>query len=71
VYLLYPVQYPDIPKAQNLVKELFRHFAVPGNLPEGYVGVQGAIDYIAGMTDRFAMETYRQLRLPSAWLSPV
>ncbi|AIE87223.1 deoxyguanosinetriphosphate triphosphohydrolase [Fimbriimonas ginsengisoli] len=70
VYLLYPTMYPDIPKAQNMVKELFRHFVLPDNLPEGYEGVQGAIDYIAGMTDRFAIETYSRLKLPSAWRLP-
>lgn len=67
VYLLYPQKYPDIPKAQNMVKELFRHFILPGNLPEGYEGIQGAIDYVAGMTDRFAIETYTRLKLPNAW----
>ncbi|MBV6458675.1 MAG: Deoxyguanosinetriphosphate triphosphohydrolase-like protein [Fimbriimonadaceae bacterium] len=67
VYLRYPVLYPDISKAKGLVGELFLHFAEPGNLPDGFVGVQGAIDYVAGMTDRFAMATYAQLKLPSGW----
>jgi len=70
VYLLYPKIYPDIPKAKAMVKELFRHFAQDGNLPEGYEGVQGAIDYIAGMTDRFAIDTYSKLKLPSVWRLP-
>ncbi len=67
VYLLYPVKYPDIGKAQNLVKELFRYFVVPGVLPEGYEGVQGAVDYIAGMTDRFAIDMYRKIKVPTEW----
>jgi dGTPase len=67
VYLLYPLKYPDIAKARNLVKELFDHFVEEGNLPDGYVGVQGAVDYIAGMTDRFAIDTYARLKLPNAW----
>ena len=67
VYLLYPVMYPDISKAQNLIKELFRHFAEEGNLADGYVGIQGAVDYVAGMTDRFAIDTYVQIKMPSAW----
>lgn len=70
VYYRYPVIYPDVPKAQNLVKELFRHFVVHDHLPEGYEGVQGAIDYIAGMTDRFAIDTYVRLKMPSAWKLP-
>lgn len=67
VYLKYPVLFPDTIKAQALVKELFRHFLEPGNLPEGFEGGQGAIDYVSGMTDRFAIETYRALRLPAAF----
>ena len=67
VYLRYPVVFPDVEKAVNLVKELFHHFCEEGNLPEGYSGLQGAIDYVAGMTDRFAIETYENLKLPAAW----
>jgi dGTPase len=70
VYYRYPVIYPDVPKAQNLVKELFRHYVVNDHLPEDYEGVQGAIDYIAGMTDRFAIDTYVRLKMPSAWKLP-
>jgi len=67
VYLLYPKIYPDIGKAQNMIGELFDHFIQPGNLPDGYTGIQGAVDYIAGMTDRFAIDTYAKIKLPSAW----
>ncbi len=70
VYMLYPKVFPDVPKAQNMVKELFVHFLEPGALPEGYSGVQGAVDYVAGMTDRFAIDTYAKLKLPSAWRLP-
>lgn len=67
VYLQYPVRYPDIEKAQRLVGDLFRHYLLPGNLPPGFDGLQGAVDYVAGMTDRFAIATYRRLRIPSAF----
>jgi dGTPase len=67
VYLHYPRLYPDIPKAQALVRDLFHHFVQPGHLPEGYDGAQGAVDYLAGMTDRFAIETFTHLRLPSGF----
>lgn len=67
VYLRYPVVFPDVEKAVNLVKELFDHFVQVGELPEGYVGLRGAVDYVAGMTDRFAIETYESLKLPAAW----
>ena len=70
VYLLYPTVNPDIPKAQALVKNLFRYYCEPGNLPEGFDGPQGAVDYIAGMTDRFAIETYSDLTLPEGWPGP-
>jgi dGTPase len=67
VYLRYPVLYPDVPKARAVVKELFAYYLVPGNLPDGYEPARGAVDYVAGMTDRFAMDTYARLKLPSAW----
>lgn len=67
VYLQYPVIYPDIPKARSVVKELFLHFCEPGTLPDGFFGVQGAVDYVAGMTDRFAMDAFAELRLPSGF----
>jgi dGTPase len=70
VYLLYPVRYPDVEKAQNVVRELFAHFNKPGNLPPDYEGVQGSVDYLAGMTDRFAIDTYRRLKLPDSWPLP-
>lgn len=64
VYLEYPRRYPDIEKAKHIVKSLFEHYLEPGNLPEGYDGPQGALDYVAGMTDRFAIEKYRELHIP-------
>lgn len=64
VYLQYPVRYPDVRKAQAMVRELFLHFCEPGTLPDGFAGVQGAVDYVAGMTDRFAIETFSRLRIP-------
>ena len=70
VYLKYPVLYPETAKAHGLVIELFEHFCKPGNLPEGFEGDQGAIDYVAGMTDRFAIETYAAIKLPQGFRSP-
>lgn len=67
VYFEYPVRFPDIAKARRLVIELFEHYCEPGNLPEGFEGVQGAIDYVAGMTDRFAIDTYARLTLPEGF----
>ncbi len=67
VYLHYPRLYPDIPKAQGIVRELFAYYVQPGHLPEGYEGLQGAVDYLAGMTDRFAIDTYLRLKVPSTF----
>jgi dGTPase len=67
VYLQYPILYPDVGKAKQLVMSLFRHYVEPGQLPEGYEGLQGAIDYVSGMTDRFAMDDFAKLAMPSAW----
>ena len=69
VYLHYPVVYPDSRKAVSLLKELFFYYCEPGNLPSGFEGVQGAVDYVAGMTDRFAIETYADLKLPRGFRS--
>jgi dGTPase len=65
VYLEYPRRNEDIEKAEKVVRELLLHFAEPGRLPAGFTGVQGAVDYVAGMTDRFALATYRRLFLPT------
>ncbi len=65
VYLNYPAVRPDTERAQMLVKELFAHYCQTGNLPGEFEGVQGAVDYVAGMTDRFAIETFTKLRLPA------
>lgn len=67
VYLRYPVLYPDTLKAQALVGELFEHYFRGNHLPAGFEGLQGAIDYVAGMTDRFAMETYASIKLPKGF----
>ncbi|RYG37090.1 deoxyguanosinetriphosphate triphosphohydrolase [bacterium] len=67
VYDRYGEAFPDVGKSQDVVKELFRWYVQPGRLPEGYEGTQGAVDYIAGMTDRFAIEVFERLRVPSGW----
>ena len=67
VYHRYPGRFEDIAKAQGVVRELFLHYAQPGNLPQGFEGVQGAVDYVSGMTDRFAMADFLRLRMPESW----
>ena len=67
VYLRYPVLYPDVVKAEKLVIALFELFSEGDELPDGYEGMQGAVDYVAGMTDRFAIETFERIHVPLVW----
>ncbi len=67
VYLQYPRLYPDSDKAKNVVRELFAYYVEPANLPAGFEGVRGAIDYVAGMTDRFAIEEFTRLKIPGGF----
>jgi len=62
-------------KAMHLLRELFAYFmAHPEELPPenreniGEYGEEQVVcDYIAGMTDRYAMKVYERLFIPSAW----
>ena len=71
VYHQYPVRYPDVIKAQGMVRELYAYYVTLGSLPPGFEGSQGAVDYVSGMTDRFAVEAYAKIKLPSSWRTPV
>jgi dGTPase len=61
-------------KAIRLVRALFEYYRDhPDAMPAEYLGTPGDLatrvaDYIAGMTDRFALRTYEQLFLPQGWL---
>lgn len=62
------------PKAFGVVKSLFLYYLdAPDALPEEYrpTGdgdlVQRVTDYIAGMTDRFAIGAYEDLFVPASW----
>ena len=68
LYLEYPKRFPDIDKAKGVVRSLFNHYMEnPEQMPGGFSGVQGAVDYISGMTDRYAISVYEELFLPTAW----
>lgn len=62
------------PKAFGVVQALFDYYLVhPAELPEEYapssddVLVESVVDYVAGMTDRFAIRTFERLFLPTRW----
>jgi dGTPase len=61
-------------KASGVVSRLFEYYREhPEDVPAEYLSAPGdgatrVADYIAGMTDRFALRTYEQLFLPQGWL---
>ena len=59
-------------KAKGLVEALYRHFSrKPADMPAPYRDASdagdGALDYVAGMTDRFAIAQYTRLFVPKTW----
>ena len=62
-------------KAQDMLKRMFEHYCKdPDQLPADFQairveeGVERAVcDYIAGMTDPFAVERYKELYIPMGW----
>ncbi len=70
VYRRYPHISDDTQKAHCLVKELFFYYMEADRLPQGYEGLRGAVDYVSGMTDRFAIRHYAELKLPDAFRVP-
>lgn len=61
------------PKAYAMLEELFDHFvAHPDEVPEEYCVHDDALevqvaDFVAGMTDRYAVHTYERLKIPQSW----
>src|SRR3954454_9110313 len=61
-------------RAIKLLRELFAYYQDhPDELPPEYHRVPGDLatrvaDFIAGMTDRYAVRTYEQVFLPRRWL---
>lgn len=62
-------------KVDGMVSALFEHFVKhPDKLPEEYALVRerdgtarAVCDYVAGMTDNFALEMYHELYIPRGW----
>ncbi len=63
------------PKAREVVRMLFRHYLTDiDDLPAGErpaepsQRVQAVVDYVAGMTDRFAIREFERIFVPKKWL---
>jgi dGTPase len=63
------------PRASRVVEMLFRQYLeTPAELPPDAQGLTGAdlvlyiVDYVAGMTDRFAIREFERLFVPKKWL---
>jgi dGTPase len=63
------------PKAHRVVRMLFDYYlSHPDELPDefrtlaGEEPVQPVVDYVAGMTDRFAIREFERLFIPKKWL---
>ena len=70
-----PVAKGEEGKAEDMVKALYEYYVKnPDDLPADFQsirleeGVERAVcDYVSGMTDNFAVETYSALFIPKAW----
>lgn len=70
-----PVAKGEESKAQDMLKLLFDYFKrYPDRLPEGYQEIlategeeRAVCDYIAGMTDNYAVEIFQKAFVPAAW----
>lgn len=68
---------PDRKKAQYIIHKLYEHFMIhPEGLPQEYLeredkwGLEVTIvDYIAGLTDMYAVNLFEKLFIPSKWVS--
>jgi len=65
-----PVVYQEFIKASKLVKELYLYYLEhKDKLPSGFdrETSQGVCDFIAGMTDRYALHLYQKIFMPHPW----
>jgi dGTPase len=72
---LNPIAKSEDAKAKEMLVKLFEYYVKnPEKMPEVYLknadneGVERCVcDFIAGMTDRYAIETYQELFVPKVW----
>jgi dGTPase len=65
VYLA-PEAQPDKPRVERMLRSLFDHYAAapPPAVVDGASDRERVVDWLAGMTDRFAIRTFADLSLP-------
>jgi dGTPase len=68
VYLA-PAAQHEHPRIERMLRALFAHLAdhPPPSLVEGASEVERVVDYLAGMTDRFAVRAFSDLSLPQGF----
>ncbi len=67
----------EFDKARKLLQELFDYFGQhPEEIPQEIRTVsagedprRAVADFLAGMTDRYALATYRRIALPQPWMA--
>ncbi len=70
-----PIAKSEEGKAMDIIKYLYDHFmSNPEKMPELYFDIsqreglsRGVCDYIAGMSDNFAINFYKELSIPKGW----
>ena len=70
-----PIAKAEEEKAKEMLEQLFYHFVQhPEEMPELYFknieseSVERCVcDYVSGMTDRYAMERFREIYMPRSW----
>jgi dGTPase len=68
VYLA-PAAQQELPRIERMLRALFAHLAdnPPPSLVEGASEVERVVDYLAGMTDRFAVRAFSDLSVPQGF----
>jgi dGTPase len=68
VYLA-PAAQREHPRIERMLRALFAHLAAnpPPSLVEGATEAERVVDYLAGMTDRFAVRAFSDLSLPQGF----
>ena len=68
VYLAAAAQ-REHPRIERMLRALFAHYAEspPPSLVEGATEIERIVDYLAGMTDRFAIRVFSELSVPQGY----